>query len=150
MKTFFRLINPIVGWLLASRLHGLISFQLILVEVVGRRSGKTYKIPVSYASDSKEWVCLTLASNLWWRNLEPAKVVTVHHRGRQRLAGIRVESKDVDRIEQEMAELIAHNPLDAPFAGVRLNWRLQPNAEDLALAAQRHVVIRLRPEGEVL
>ena len=49
-----------------------------------------------------------------------------------------------------MSQLIAHNRLDAPFAGVRLNWRLQPNAEDLKLAARRHVVIRLNPEGERL
>ncbi|MGB1939590.1 MAG: hypothetical protein ACPHRE_08265 [Pseudomonadales bacterium] len=150
MKTVFRLINPIIGWVLASRLHWLVSFQLILLEVVGRRSGKIYKIPVSYASDSEEWVCLTLASNLWWRNLEPAKVLTVHHRGRQRSADVRVESENVDRIEREMAGLIAHNPLDAPFAGVRLNWRFQPNSEDLALAAQRHVVIRLKPVGQGL
>ena len=50
MKLFFSMINPVVGWLLASRLHFLISFQLLLLEVVGRRTGKIYKIPVSYAS----------------------------------------------------------------------------------------------------
>ena len=72
------------------------------------------------------------------------------YRGRRRAAGVRVESEDVDHIEREMTQLIAHNRLDAPFAGVRLNWRLQPNAEDLKLAARRHVVIRLNPEGERL
>ncbi len=147
MKLFFSMINPVVGWLLASRLHWLISFQLVLLEVVGRRTGKIYKIPVSYASDSGEWVCLTLSSNLWWRNLEPAGKVGVFYRGRRRAAGVRVESEDVDQIEREMTQLIAHNRLDAPFAGVRLNWRLQPNAEDLKLAARRHVVIRFNPEG---
>ena len=150
MKLFFSMINPVVGRLLASRLHFLISFQLLLLEVVGRRTGKIYKIPVSYASGSGEWVCLTLSSNLWWRNLEPAGTVGVFYRGRRRAAGVRVESEDVDQIEREMTQLIAHNRLDAPFAGVRLNWRLQPNAEDLKLAARRHVVIRLNPEGERL
>ena len=60
MKFFFRMINPFVAWLLQSRLHGLISFQLMLLEITGRRSGRIFRIPVSYAKQSDHLICLTL------------------------------------------------------------------------------------------
>lgn len=142
MKYFFRMINPFVAWLLQSRLHGLISFQLMLLVITGRRSGRIYRVPVSYAAQSGDLICLTLSKNLWWRNLADVQSATLVYRGQLLQTPVQLESKDPNAIEREMRMLIAHNPIDALFAGVRLNLKLEPNAPDLAVAATRHVVLR--------
>jgi len=146
VKFFFRTINPFVAWLLQSRLHGLISFQLMLLEITGRRSGRIYRIPVSYAKQSESLICLTLGENLWWRNLQDAPSATLIYRGRRLQAPIQLVSDNADAIGQQMRKLIAHNPIDALFAGVRLNFKLQPNPGDLAIAATRHVVLQFNLE----
>ncbi|MDA0958461.1 MAG: hypothetical protein O2936_11515 [Proteobacteria bacterium] len=145
MKTFFRWINPLVIGLLRSRVHGLLSFQLMVLDITGRRTGKQYSLPVSFAADGKELVCLTLASNIWWKNFIDRPKLTIWYRGRQHSAEASVESQDVERIEKEIKQLIEHNFADAFFAGIRLNLKLEPNPKDLARAATRHVVLRVRP-----
>ena len=142
MKFFFRMINPFVAWLLESRLHGLISFQLMLLEITGRRSGRIFRIPVSYAKQSDDLICLTLGENLWWRNLLDCSSATLIYKGQRQLAPVQVVANDAANIEAQMRMLIAHNPIDAFFAGVRLNFKLEPNAADLTVAATRHVVLR--------
>ena len=142
MKVFFRMINPAVAWVLQSRLHRLISFQLMLLEITGRRSGRIFRIPVSYAKQSGGLVCLTLGENLWWRNLQGCATATFIYRGQRQVAPVQLVVNDAETIAQEMRRLIAHNPVDALFAGIRLNFKLEPNAADLAVAATRHVVLR--------
>ena len=142
MKFFFRMINPFVAWLLQSRLHGLISFQLMVLEITGRRSGRIFRIPVSYAKQSDDLICLTLGENLWWRNLLDCSSATLIYKGQRQLAPVQVVANDAANIEAQMRMLIAHNPIDAFFAGVRLNFKLEPNAADLTVAATRHVVLR--------
>ena len=142
VKFFFRMINPFVAWLLQSRLHGLISFQLMVLEITGRRSGRIFRIPVSYAKQSDDLICLTLGENLWWRNLLDCSSATLIYKGQRQLAPVQVVANDAANIEAQMRMLIAHNPIDAFFAGIRLNFKLEPNAADLTVAATRHVVLR--------
>ena len=142
VKFFFRMINPFVAWLLQSRLHGLISFQLMLLEITGRRSGRIFRIPVSYAKQTDDLICLTLGKNLWWRNLQDCSSATLIYKGLRQLAPVQLVVNDAAIIEAQMRMLIAHNPIDAVFAGVRLNFKLEPNPADLAVAATRHVVLR--------
>ena len=68
-------------------------------------------------------------------------------RGERVACTIDIIDSDVSSIEQNLRALINHNPFDAPFAGVRLNWRLKPNEDDLRTAAERHVVLRLEAPG---
>ena len=145
MKMFFRLINPWMARLLSSRSHVLVSFQLMLLEVRGRKSGALYRIPVSFAQLDGQFVALTEKSNLWWRNLETG-VCEAWIRGVKRQCQVDVIADDTSLVYRDLKALIQHNPLDAPFAGVGLNWRLKPNEADLQAAALRHVVLRMRPE----
>jgi len=43
-----RFANPVVKWILRSRLHRLLSAHLLLISVTGRRTGRVYTIPVGY------------------------------------------------------------------------------------------------------
>jgi len=66
-----RTVNPALVLLLRSPVHGLASGRLALVTYTGRRTGRSYTIPVIYRQGDGE---VTIAvgwpeSKVWWRNL---------------------------------------------------------------------------------
>ncbi len=70
-------LNPAIGWLLRSPLHGLLSWGLMLITVTGRRTGRRYTIPVGYQPYGESLTVLVSKARRksWWRNyLEPAPV----------------------------------------------------------------------------
>jgi deazaflavin-dependent oxidoreductase (nitroreductase family) len=64
-----RLANPVVRRILDSRAHGPLSTSLMILEYRGRRSGRTFRIPVMYARAGGEVVALAVAPERkqWWR-----------------------------------------------------------------------------------
>jgi hypothetical protein len=80
--------NPLVRLILKSPLHGLLSSGLVLMIYRGKRSGKTYELPVQYAQDGQ--VVYIMVGNpeqkSWWRNLRGGAPVQVVLRG-QKLSG---------------------------------------------------------------
>lgn len=71
-----RLANPFVRALLRSRMHGLWSGRLLLLRYRGRRSGRTFEIPLRYARTANgELVLLAVDARrkLWWRSFALAE-----------------------------------------------------------------------------
>jgi hypothetical protein len=60
----YKVINPIIGLLLRSPLHGPLGERLLLLEYTGRRSGKRFRIPVAYVREGKK---LLLATESRWK-----------------------------------------------------------------------------------
>ena len=96
---FNRVGNPAVKLLLRSPLHRVASGQLALVTVTGRRSGRTYTIPVGYR---REGDVVTIGvgwpeRKRWWRNLrDDGAPVRMHIAGRD-YSGRGVARGDEDR-----------------------------------------------------
>lgn len=68
ISTYF---NPLVGGILRSPLHWLLSPGLMLITVTGRRSGRQYTIPVGYHRVHSDIVVILIAdapNKVWWRN----------------------------------------------------------------------------------
>jgi len=67
---FFTRLNPLMRVLLRSPLHWVLSSQLGLVTVEGRKSGRRYTFPVGYQRDGSRVVILVskAARKSWWRN----------------------------------------------------------------------------------
>lgn len=84
---FNRSANPLVGLLLRSPAHRLMSGQLALITVTGRRSGRTYTFPVGYEQRG-DHVTITVGwpeRKRWWRNLrDRPSPVTLRLRGTKR------------------------------------------------------------------
>jgi hypothetical protein len=71
--------NGLVGWLLQSRFHGLLSGAVDLVRYDGRRSGRTITTPTQYARLGENVVILVghPERKTWWRNFESERDLDV-------------------------------------------------------------------------
>ena len=80
---FMSRLNPIVVWILRSRLHFLLSSGLMLITVTGRRTGRRYTIPVGYQRQGHSIrVLVSKASRKsWWRNYEQPAPTELRVRG---------------------------------------------------------------------
>ena len=143
MKYLFRFINPFVRVILKSPIHFILSHQILLFRVIGRKSKKIYEIPASYAHINDALVCVTLRENLWWKNFIEIENQDIYFKGKKINKKISINYSDDNFVRTKLKELIEHNPIDAFFAGVKLDRNKVPNSEDLDKAAKLHTVIIL-------
>ena len=143
MKILFNFINPFVIIFLKSPLHFLLSHQILLFKIIGRKSKKIYEIPASYAEIDGALVCVTLRENLWWKNFKNIKSQDIYFKGKLITKQISINYEDDEYVRTKLRELIMHNSIDAFFAGVSLNKDKSPNEIDLEKASKLHTVIEL-------
>jgi hypothetical protein len=76
--------NRMVGALLASPLHRLLSGSTDLVRSTGRRSGRTFTTPTQYARHGDDLVILVGKpdTKTWWRNFREDRDLDVLVQGR--------------------------------------------------------------------
>ena len=127
----WRLINPLVVFILRSPLHFLASKNLIFITFQGRKSKKTFNIPVSYHREGNDLIALTLKQNLWWKNLKMLNRTQITLLGKKEDVGITIVDQDTQFIKEKMRELIIEKPIDAYFAKVKLDNNKLPVEEDL-------------------
>lgn len=75
--------NVIMKPLLASPLHFFASSQILLISVVGRKSGKVYTTPLEYKRDNDDLMLFTQQERKWWRNLIGGAEVKLWLKGKQ-------------------------------------------------------------------
>lgn len=78
---FSDVYNPVVKSILCSPLHPLMSGGTMLLTFSGRKSGKRYTTPISYALDGRTITLITNRRHGWWRNLQGGAVVTARVKG---------------------------------------------------------------------
>lgn len=139
--------NAFVKLLLRSPLHGLASHGVMLISYRGRKTGKPYTVPVSYAVDEDGALLTTsFKTRAWWRNLRgsaPATAVPVT---------LRLRGKEVDAqaevIEEETAVAdyirvyLRRFPDIARHFYISMDADGAPNPDDLATAAAKRVIVR--------
>ena len=138
----WRLINPLVVFILRSPLHFLASKNLIFITFQGRKSRKTFNIPVSYHREGNDLIALTLKQNLWWKNLKMLNRTQITLLGKKEDVRITIVDQDTQFIKEKMHELIIEKPIDAYFAKVKLDNNKLPVEEDLVEASQKHIVLK--------
>jgi hypothetical protein len=79
-----RLANPVVRGVLDSRAHRLLSGRLLVLEYRGRRSGRTFRIPLRYA-ETRDGSLVAIAvepdRKHWWRSFGTSGLATLTLRG---------------------------------------------------------------------
>ena len=138
----WRLINPLVVIILRSPLHFIASKNLIFITFQGRKSKKTFNIPVSYHREGNDLIALTLKQNLWWKNLRMLDRTQITLLGKKQVVGLTIVDQDTEFIREKMRELIIEKPIDAYFAKVKLDNNKLPIEEDLIESSKRHIVLK--------
>ena len=148
-RRLYRALNAVVRLLLRSRLHGLLSGKVMLLTVSGRRSGRSYVVPVSYLRDGGIIRCFTGADwSGWWKNLRGGAVVTARVRGRD-LRGYARAATGGDEVCDRLGRFLRESPGSAGRYGILLDADGRPDAESLkaAVGSGRVVMVSVRPES---
>ncbi|MGA2503830.1 MAG: nitroreductase/quinone reductase family protein [Anaerolineales bacterium] len=134
--------NPLMIWLLKSPLHGLVSKNLMLVTISGRKSGKLITTPVNYQRSGKTLWVVSWRDRKWWRNLRGGGDARVW------LAAKAVEGRgqvieEEKAVEQSLFDYYRRAPKTAKYVQIGLNAAGQPIPADCQRAAQKMVMIRI-------
>ena len=140
-------VNKVATAVLRSPLHGLLSHNTLLLSFQGRRSGKTYTIPLSYTQEGDTVLCFTRRENTWWKNLRGGTPITVDLKGWSLPGRASAVVDDQAMIEREMNTFLLKLPRDANSKEVRLNPDGTPNRADIARSARSAVLIRIHLNG---
>jgi hypothetical protein len=138
-----RVVNPFVGLLLRSPLHGVMSRDVMLLGVTGRRTGRRYTMPVSYLRDGDRVRAFTGREMIWWRNLRDGAEVTVVIAGRARRGHAEAVAGDTDRIADALGDFLTRLPRDAVYYDVALDAGHRPVVTDVRRAADQVVLIEI-------
>lgn len=140
MNPIFRTINFTLSVILRSPLHRLLSSNLMLITVIGRKSRQTITVPVAYQQHHREVRIVSERTDRWWRNLRGGAAVTVHLQGRE-VKGLASVIEEVDKVLPRLTEHVRHSPTIARMLNVKRNDQGQFNLPDLHHAADRSVVV---------
>ena len=139
-----RWFNGAISWILRSPLHALVSKDMMLITVSGRKTGKQYTIPVSYARDGDLVICSADRSRGWWKNVRSGDTVTLQLCGRKLAGRARVISEDKEALIKGIETMLVQVPRDAKHVDVRLDENNRPLAEDLVRATDFRIIIEIQ------
>ncbi len=98
MRPLYRLADFLAKAILKSRLHWLVSNHFIVAEFSGLKTGRSYRIGMTYRRHGTVLHAMTYRRRLWWRNLRGGRVLTVIYRGKRMPATSEVEEHDLEAI----------------------------------------------------
>src|SRR6266700_6852607 len=109
-----------------------LSANLMLISYTGRKTGKAYRQPVSYARDGE--TLLTPGGGRWTLNLGDGRPVRIRLRGRDVAARPELVT-DAAELERLLGVITEKNPRAARFIPIprRPDGRLDPDTLDTAL-----------------
>jgi deazaflavin-dependent oxidoreductase (nitroreductase family) len=138
------LVNHVVRGLLRTPLIcRLAGERLITLYLVGRKSGRHYRVPVAYSRHNGTLLVGTQFS--WVRNLRTGEPVQIRLLGELRSADVQVLADETDVVEH-LAMMARDNHQFAKFNEIRLDERGEPRPDDLHLVwAAGARVVQLTP-----
>lgn len=131
-----RVVNPLLRRLLASRFHSPVSRSLLLLHYRGRRTGRTYTVPVGY-----HWIDgqLSVLTNSGWRhNFAGGRDIEVTYRG-QRLPARAQLIDDADELTTIYHDMITELGVTQAQRrlGIRITVDRPPTRDELREAITR-------------
>ena len=139
-----KLYNPFVIWLLRSPFHGLADKSTVLITFTGRKSGKTYTFPVSYAREGDALMMISRREHTWWKNFRGGIQVTLCLQGRNLKASGEVFT-DTEIVTNKLLMFLRQFPGYQRLMHMKLAADGQPeNPEAFQRFAQDMVIIQMK------
>jgi hypothetical protein len=114
-RRVFRIVNVPMRAVLQLPFATPLTRRLMLAYLTGRKTGTTYRQPLSYVRDGD--VLLTPGGGNWKLNLEPGRPEHLKLRGRDVLARPEIV-RDPDDVERLLAVMEAGNPMASRFVAI--------------------------------
>jgi deazaflavin-dependent oxidoreductase (nitroreductase family) len=102
-----RVMNFVPSTILRSPLHRVMSRSTMLLTFTGRRTGRSYTIPVVFYQDGDKLLVTTDSG--WWHNLAAGAEVVVRLSGRDE-RGLAVAEPDPERVLVVLQEMVRRYP----------------------------------------
>ena len=135
--------NDFMSWVLRSPLHGLLSNEMMLITVTGRKTGRKYTTPVSYYRQNGYLWVMTSRDRTWWKNLKGGTEVSLLLR-RQPVSAFAEPELDLEAVQARMVEYLRHVPQAARPLGIRMeNGNVNPT--DIARTSRERLFVRIEP-----
>jgi deazaflavin-dependent oxidoreductase (nitroreductase family) len=141
----FVVVNAVARLLLRSPLHFLMSDSLLVINYVGRKSGRAYATPVRYQQLGSGVRCFTSKHVQWWRNVNDAEQVTLLIAGKTIPHKAQVLQDDPARIRPLLEEFLALYPQDATYQDITFDAQGRLNEDELRRALAVSVVVEFHP-----
>jgi hypothetical protein len=133
-------VNRLMRVLLRTPLLSLgIGKRLLAFNLVGRKSGKKYVIPVAYTRHEGKLLVGVIAKK-WASNIRPGEPVSITLLGRKRLADV-VIRRDEASVVQLFDVIARDNHAHAAFSGVGYDADGSPHRADLLQAYEKGAVV---------
>ena len=135
-------INPVMAWLLKSPFHSLVSKNMLLITVTGRKSGKPITTPTAYLREDNTLWIISQRSSKWWRNLrEGANVMVVL--GGKSIQGHGSTIEDEHAVAQRLFDNFTIDAQRAKFAQVKIDENGSPVFEDCERTAKKMMAVKI-------
>jgi hypothetical protein len=138
-----RVINPFVAAILRSPFHRAFSKSVLLLTVIGRRSGRRYTTPVGYTREG-DIVTVFSSGHTWCNNLRGGAAVAVWLEGRGRTGRAELVEDRACVLDEFQRYLKRFGLRDGGRRiGFGLDDQYPPTPDQMAEALAGHVVIRI-------
>ena len=108
-------LNPAFRLILSSPLHFLMSANLLLLSFRGRKSGKSYMLPVAYVQQDAKLLVATDSG--WWKNLRDGAAVQIQLRGQRRQGRANVITA-VEGLQTAFNRMLSGSPMLGQIVGL--------------------------------
>ncbi|TFH37056.1 MAG: hypothetical protein E4G99_03440 [Anaerolineales bacterium] len=140
--------NRLIGWLLRSPLHRLISGSTVVLGIKGVKSGRQYNIPVSFvevqALQPRRLLVTSHRDRTWWRNLREKVEIQLTFHGKTGRASAQV-MESIEDVAESFKLYFQVSPASARFFKIELGSEGRVKDEDLLRLARERVVIFVEP-----
>ena len=138
-------LNPLVRGLLQSPFHGIASESLCVLSYRGRRSGRSFQVPLSFMQEGLLVRLLSSHNTRWWHNFLSEPIDVEIEIARQTFsAQARTLTQNSEEFRDGVRAFLTAVPRDAKVYGIRLDGDRNPREEDIARAAGHVVLVEAR------
>jgi hypothetical protein len=132
--------NSIMRWAITTKgIESWVGTGVALLTFKGRRTGKTYSIPVSYQRDGDTVTIVTKRIRRWWHNFETPTEVVLRLAGKDYDGTAIVQTNEAELLEF-MTAYLEKRPVDAKAYGLKRN---EVTRAKIAQVLPHIVVIRI-------
>ena len=139
-------LNPLIGALLRSPLHALLSSGLLLLTITGRHTGRRYRIPVGYQRDGDDLVVMVSEARRkqWWRNYYEPAPVSVRLRGRDRPGRAELVAPGSDEFRALVERTLARLPAMTRVFRIDYDRAAGLRPDQLDFLGEQIAIVRIR------